>query len=454
MKIKSVHFIAKANINGNRKSNVILTLVCLMVVSFTLISSYAYALTNAVNEYKKDFLAKTLQIYPFDSLLTDDVIKGIKNIEHVKNVFELKGMRNQIFDIVKIEDENGIYKKLQNKIKKKNGYIDTWSLIGDEKIKVVSGKPLDEAPEYSCIIPSLFYPFETDDGNETNLDYINSENLVGKTLTVKTDYQTLYNFHHGENEELNGNDWAELPTVKFKLKIAGVYYSSPTGAGDYSQVFVSEETGKAIQKTAFELSDYNIKSGEDDVAKWYRTSSLHNHYVVVDDFENINYVYSQILQMNVDCSAVAELGIQDGIMAISAILHFGGFFFIFATMVVSIINIIQSTVTALRERKGEIGLLKAIGYKNSQIFSCLYYEHINLSIKGFLLGAVISALFIAFFNFTSMHGDYVDRLYVINWSNYIILLLISLAVVIIVPLICELIGLFKLTKIQPRDAMS
>ncbi len=39
MKIKSVHFIAKANINGNRKSNVILTLVCLMAVSFTLILS-------------------------------------------------------------------------------------------------------------------------------------------------------------------------------------------------------------------------------------------------------------------------------------------------------------------------------------------------------------------------------------------------------------------------------
>lgn len=48
---------------------------------------------------------------------------------------------------------------------------------------VMAGKSLDESPVYSCIIPSLFYPFEYEN-TDSDLNYIDGESLIGKTITV------------------------------------------------------------------------------------------------------------------------------------------------------------------------------------------------------------------------------------------------------------------------------
>lgn len=42
-------------------------------------------------------------------------------------------------------------------------------------------KSLDESPVYSCIIPSLFYPFEYEN-TDSDLNYIDGESLIGKQL--------------------------------------------------------------------------------------------------------------------------------------------------------------------------------------------------------------------------------------------------------------------------------
>ena len=58
MKIKNINFLAKANIKGNRKSIFITAFMVILVISLTLISSYAVTINRAVTDYKNDIRAK------------------------------------------------------------------------------------------------------------------------------------------------------------------------------------------------------------------------------------------------------------------------------------------------------------------------------------------------------------------------------------------------------------
>lgn len=455
MKIKNVMFLARVNINGNKKSSVILVLMILLVVSLTLIPSFSITINNAINEFKEDYRARSLVVHPWNQELSDEVLERIMQVDHVENIYMLQGMRNQLFDILDISDENGTYEELQQQITERNGYVDAWSLMGSEKRSVIAGKSLDETPTFSCIIPSLFYPFDDTGGTNNNLDYIDGESLIGKTLTITANsgqyYEVLYNY---TKDGLGGNEWAYLPALEYKLKIVGVYYSSPTAIGYYDCIYVSEETGRLIQKMAIEASSYDLTSNTSDIAKWWNTPGLRTHYLLVDDYDNITDVYNNLTDMKVECSGYPELGIKESVLIISNILSVAGTFFILATLLLCIINLIQSTSDSLKNRKGEIGLLKAIGYKNRQIFFTIYYEQIYLTLKGFFIGGGFSAIFIAVANVINKHGTYVGRLYIVSWQDFFIFWAISLATVIIVPTICQIITLHKLNKIQPKDAMN
>lgn len=104
--------------------------------------------------------------------------------------------------------------------------------------------------------------------------------------------------------------------------------------------------------------------------------------------------------MNVCCADDSELGIQDSIVNASNIFSFASVFLIISTVLLSVIMIIQSTANALSLRKSDIGLLKAIGYKNSQIFACLYCEQLRVTFTRFAVGTIISIIVTAVSNFS------------------------------------------------------
>ena len=447
MKLTNVNFLAKANAKINKNEKGIKIISALLVISITLISAFSITVTKAVNEYKEDYRARTLEVDPWLSKLDDNVIESIKNTEHVVDIFPLEGIRNDSFSVTQTSNQ-----EFQNRIDDKGDtHIYIWSLLGDEKRSVIAGKTLDESPVLSCVVPSDFYPFEVEDQNKKP-DYIDGEGLIGETITVKAYNDDLIQDYNMGGDFVSTSN-LNLPAIEYKLKVVGTYYLSPTETGYYDSIYISEETATKILDDALTKGGYS-KDNKTTVGKWWSDLSLRTHYVVVDDFENIESVYNALTDMNVCCADDSELGIQDSIVNASNIFSFASVFLIISTVLLSVIMIIQSTANALSLRKSDIGLLKAIGYKNSQIFACLYCEQLRVTFTGFAVGTIISIIVTAVSNFFFANRNFIDRLYIINWGTFGILLAISFLIVTIVPLICQLIALRKLNKIQPKDAMN
>lgn len=447
MKLTNVNFLAQANAKINKNEKGIKIVSALLVISITLISAFSITVSKAVNEYKEDYRARTLEVDPWLSKLDDNVIESIKNTEHVVDIFPLEGIRNDSFSVTQTSNQ-----EFQNRIDDKGDtHIYIWSLLGDEKRSVIAGKTLDESPVLSCVVPSDFYPFEVEDQNKKP-DYIDGEGLIGETITVKAYNDDLIQDYNMGGDFVSTST-LNLPAIEYKLKVVGTYYLSPTETGYYDSIYISEETATKILDDALTKGGYS-KDNKTTVGKWWSDLSLRTHYVVVDDFENIESVYNALTDMNVCCADDSELGIQDSIVNASNIFSFASVFLIISTVLFSVIMIIQSTANALSLRKSDIGLLKAIGYRNSQIFACLYCEQLRVTFTGFAVGTIISIIVTAVSNFFFANRNFIDRLYIINWGTFGILLAISFLMVTIVPLICQLIALRKLNKIQPKDAMN
>ena len=210
MKLTNVNFLAKANAKINKNEKGIKIVSALLVISITLISAFSITVTKAVNEYKEDYRARTLEVDPWLSELDDNVIESIKNTEHVVDIFPLEGIRNEAFNIVQSSDEN-----LQKMIdQEKNNYLNIWSLFKNEKRSVIAGKTLDESPVLSCVVPSDFYPIEVENENKKP-DYIDGESLIGKTITVKAINNMLIQPYNIDGSPESGS--LELPAIEYKL---------------------------------------------------------------------------------------------------------------------------------------------------------------------------------------------------------------------------------------------
>lgn len=445
MKFRYTLFLAKANYKGNNHSGLIVFLVAILVISLTVISSLSITLSNAMDEYKNDFRARTIEAYPDNKTFDEKTLQSVRNINHVESVDIQDEMRNQFFSIENISEENGTYTSLQSQFDEKDTLINVWSLIGGEKRTVIAGKNLDESPTFSCIIPQLFYPFDEDVYATNGLDYLDSESLIGKTLTLLPSggYFTFDYFDGAESKR------TEIPEFEVKLTIVGVYYSSPTSDGGPSTIFVSEETGKELVKTAVN----NAKGGKEELENFINHPEYHNIHITVDDFDNIDYVYDELQKMNIYVIEGTELGINPETPMITNLFTILSVFLTTSTFLVTFILMLYFSVDTVKNKKEEIGLMKAVGYKNGQIFSIIMLEQLLTTLKGFAIGAAISATVITVIDLIFSNGSYANRIFIVNPTLYLLITAVALLIAILVPIICKILVLHKLSKIQPKDAM-
>lgn len=454
MKLFKLSFLSKAYIKGNKNCKTIKIITCLLFVAITVISSFATVTVNAMNESKEDYKSKALFLSPWIKPLTNDIIKKISSIEHIEHIDDCTALYGiNSYDIIDTDD-NDFKSEFKNH---QLTSVDISGLYEHESKSEIAGKSLDASPIYSCIIPSIFYPFEDNDGNinYSNLDYIDGTKLIGKTITVKGyDGKICVSYNTVDENNKCSSAEAYLSSPEIKLNIVGTYYCSRANSGSFRNIFVSRDTIFAITEDAFKKSGININDSDNDIAKWWNTPSLHSYMVVADDYDNISAVFKEVSGMGCDIANSPEWSMSDSTILLANLFGKIGVLFIFAIFIIAVIIMIQSAVSETKRRKEFIGLLKAMGYKNKQIFACLSFEQFYMVLSSCVIGAIISTAAVAITNYIFSHGSYAQMVYVIDWNIFFVFVAIALAISILIPIICLAATLHMLNKIQPKEAMN
>ena len=281
---------------------------------------------------------------------------------------------------------------------------------------------------------------------QNGLDYL------GKTLTVKAWGDSFDILDYKNSGGVYMTQWDSLPALEYKFRVVGVYHASYEGGGNPNTVYVSNETANQIERMAVGATKSEIY-----IEEYYdalKRTDLHSFTVLVDRAENVEEVRRILQNMKVHVYPGTQQTVPEDVGLFANVFIAAGNFFTVAVLLLTVINLFLSTSNSLLGRKAEIGLLKAIGYKNRQVFWCLYLEQAALGLHAFVIGGGISALAVFVINLINANGAFVNRIYVVSWWDFLALCAAALLLTIIVPLLCELTLLHSMMKISPRQAMA
>ena len=463
MRINNNLFLAKANLKGSKKKNTVMVMMILSVISITLLVGFL-GVANNICEGKTNYkCCRQVYVFPKSEYeedgkvgVTEKTKNAILETEHVVSCEKVVLPTTlQYLTVNKITDENGgniSNTTAETNLKKINESIGYQYHDDDLVDKVIKGKGLDETPVMSCILPNKYTYEEYDDkaGEFTGYkEEIDTESLLGKTLDVEYEYSI-----HAYKKQGDGyaEDWLTLPKIKYRLKVVGIYYFSPLSSAEETPcVTVSKETAEKIDKMAI---DNALKNGMKEELNDYLNDEYARDYVVTaDSIDNINEVMTTLQEKGI--GAYLTVGSPDeSMLTFTAVFGGVGTFLTVAILLLTIINIFLSVHNNIAERKAEIGLMKAVGYKTGQIFYSMYLENIILAVKALLIGGALSAVTVFIINLINKSGDALQMLYVMPWLSFLILLAIAFGVILVIPLVCLLIMVYNIAKIQPQEAMN
>ena len=471
MRISNNLFLAKANLKGSKRKNTVMVMMILSVVAVTLLVGFLSIVNTTCDEYKNKKICRQGYIMPescypndekgvTDQGITDKTIGNVLSLEHVVSC-ERAALPTvpELVTITKITDEND--KDISNTTNETNLDKLTVGLEGQfydsEYInKIVKGTGLDKAPEMSCILPHTFTYEDIDEdlGVTTAREKISTESLIGKTITVDLEY-LIHQFTKGEKQGYEKGylgEWTSLPKITYKLKVVGIYYySRATSISGGDSILVSKATAEKIDKMAI---DNAVKNGMKEELNDYLNDEYARDYVVTaDSIDNIDTVMTTLQEKGI--GAYLTVGSPDeSMLTFTAVFGGVGTFLTVAILLLTVINIFLSVHNNIAERKAEIGLMKAVGYKTGQIFYSMYLENIILAVKALLIGGALSAAAVLIINLVNSSGDTAQQMYVMPWLSFLILLAIAFGVILVIPLVCLLIMVYNIAKIQPQEAMN
>ena len=181
------------------------TLFIIIITILILIIYVLLTITNVVIEYyyntnKYNFLARTLIVEKEDK--TEKELDSISNINHV---------------VVNVSDKyyNSYY---TNIYEKEHSSLAINSIINQDDLKIVKGRSPKNINE--IVIPIKFCPYDVFHIKKEN--FMDGNDLIGKTFTVKSDKSVTYDMNHDDPkyEEMMDN------REKVTLTVVGTYDST------------------------------------------------------------------------------------------------------------------------------------------------------------------------------------------------------------------------------------
>lgn len=411
MRLLDYIFLAKKNLSRRKKSVIVNSiLIFISTVIFVLGLSFTKCFMNSINRaILKNPSYRTI------------VLTGVKEEE-------------QDSVIKKIEEDKNIAKVLKNKEYVTSANLKTIDNINigeyvslngaNENItpQVIAGRNIRDIDVSVCIIPKkVFFYSGKEDFNKD--DYIDGESLIGKKISLE---------YYSRDDSKGSSEINK--TFLLEFEIIGVY-NAEEYIMDGNDLFVPFSI---ISKIENDREENWIKDPNTIYAGSNMIYAIVNNALNLDEsFEKISSLgYRSIIRSTTNTAIIIVINTVVGIIV--------GVF-----LLIVLINITSSTLKSIDERKYEIGMLKAIGYKNRNIQKLFLIENVIIGARAYLIGLIIAiiSMYIMQINIFEKNYDF----YLLNIRIDLAICIMAGATMIIVPILATL---FSSKTIYKKTAIS
>lgn len=415
MEVRDYIFLAFKNLVRRKKgivSSVIL--ISISVIISTLVLSFSLSIGNYMNRALINNISyRTIVVLGVPHAKQEEVIESLKKIEHISNA--VKENEERTMTSIHVNNVQSLGKDF---IIGFNGVDIT------TQPEVILGRKIKEGEKNVCVIPNKIYlPKKYTDTSFDKEAYINGEELLGKMIEVS------YNSY---DESLG--DRIINKTFQEEYEIVGVY--------DVNEYPLLESWYVPFEN----IININNKVEENTVLNPNVTYGEYNEQIsaYVDSALNLDSTLEKVEELGYRCIVRST---ADTYIVIIINVVVGIVLTVLLFIVLTVIT--SSSIKSLDDRKYEIGMLKAIGYKNKYIRNMLLCENLVIGIGAYLLGIIISviAMSVLKINILDKSEDFSQ----LNCNLNIWVCIIALLFAIIVPTISTYLGgktIFKKTPIS------
>ncbi len=409
MPIKNTLKLALTNIRRKKGPTVLSLLFLTVTLSVLLLTN---ALASSLNRFTEKSLANRVGCrslfveYNREFETEAGALEKIKGLEHVTAAVPQAAY---YFG-------GGACEELADEGKNLDGEVVFFGANRDTAPEAVAGEGLDDQSENVCLVPWNFRPtspFKLGDSSP-----LRGEDWIGKELA----------FHFTEDSaDPNPKEYT------YRFKVIGVY-DSDMSMDDDNALYLSYADVYQMTK---DVTPYMVNSSGD---------GPHSLMIVADDYKNLDTVQNELRELGFSSTIRTRIN-TDFIGFLSTF----GYALFCSMMIVTVINIMLSSASYVKERTGEIGLLKAIGYRNSQIKAIFVVEMVLLGAVSFVvsLGAALVAADAFRGSLVVQDISWLKLELRVEWYLYLLAPLFA----VVFPVIGSAFSLRRITKIQPSDAL-
>lgn len=407
MRVVDYIHLAIKNLSRRKKSATIgIILISFAMLIFVISLSYTTCFLDAMNKaINKNIAYRTIVLVDFEES-SEVMLEKALQISHVQYAVD----EDEYFTMAEV------IKVGEQEVEKE--YLGFYGANSNVEPNIIAGRGILENEKGVCIIPEKFYPYDESEGIDDK-KIIDGKNLIGKNITISYYSQDCT----GEVEVIN-------KTFEKTFTVVGVY-NQEDSVNEYDECYISFEDVADIERDREKNTIYKenvIVVGGNCI------------YIMIDEAENVQTALSQIRELggralvrsvtNIDTMRIIKLVC----VIVSAVL-----------ISIALINITISSVKSVIERKYEIGMQKAIGYKNKNIQGILLTENCLIGIIAYVI-AIIIAIIITYLVQTKLVPE-TPGLIIIGIKLKFDICMLAFALSIVVPTVSSLISnIFALKK--------
>lgn len=411
--IKLKHFIKLSIINLiiDSKSNIknILIISCSFIL-FILTFSISGSLNKFINNYILNTIEHSSILIDYNENNFNDIYKTLKSNDKILEFYEYQ---------TPIGGDIKNYDKFTNI--NKSDMLLLKSGFNSRTPYILSGRMFTENEEKVGIIPKKFDPTGEIGVNfeKEPKEYLDGEQFLGKTITLE--FKSI-----------------EDKVIYYTFKVVGIY--DAVNNMDYpSDIYIPYQDHKYLREQMYLTSQDNM----------YEVQPAKIIVALVDKQENVDTVLDELKNNNIYAYKKAEVSFLE---TVSNLIVRIGLIISIIVFIVSIINVSLNSISSIRKRQHEIGMLKVFGYKNIDIKIIIFLEILIINITSILISTIICKIIFMIIDII-LQNNFSIYMSSFNIDINLKSILVSIIITVISILVLSIKNVRYITNINPIDAI-